>query len=296
MRSQLPRTIRASLPAFVTFCAITHTARGDWTIAASASSSHDSNVGNAQHYADIVADSSAEATLSLLNLMPLGESFSLAAGGDASGQIYDHLSGLNNASLDAVLSLKRKWGIGAFAPWSRIGISAGRADYADGYRDATFYSASIEAGKRLDERWNVWGKYSFERRAADPVPTDLYGISSDVFTLAGKSLKSGLQYALNERITLSAGTLLRRGDVVSTGKEYGNIYRSSKAAAPDPTFGPEAYAYRLYGTTYGATLGADFSFGAHCLIGASFQRLNTQAQGGNNYTDSLAEIAWNYRL
>jgi hypothetical protein len=278
------------------FCAVTHTARGDWTIAATATSSHDSNVGNAQRSADIVADSSAAATLSLLNLTPLGKSFSLAAGGDVSGQIYDHLSGLNNASLDAVLSLKRKWGIGAFAPWSRIGVAAGRADYADGYRDATVYRASIEGGKRLDERWNVWGKYSFERRAADPVHSDLYGIPNDVFSLTGRSFSAGIQFAASEKLTLSASSLLRHGDVVSTGQESARIYYSSKAVAPDPTFGAEAYAYRLYGKTYGARVCAEYSLGAHSLIGAGFQRLQTQAQGGNNYADSLADITWNYRL
>jgi hypothetical protein len=296
MRPLLPRTIRASLPAFLVFCAISHTARGDWTIAASASLSHDNNVGNAQHYADTEADSSASARLSLLNLLPLGENFSLAAGGDMSGQVYDHLSGLNNASLGASLSLKGKWALGAFAPWSRISIFAGRANYDDGYRDATIYRAAIEAGKRLDERWNLWAKYSFEHRAADPVPSSLYGISSDVFTVAGRSFNAGVQYAAGERITLNFSTLLRHGDVVSTSQEYANIFLNSKAVAPDPTFGADAYAYRLYGTTYGARLGAEFSLSAHNLIGAGFQRLQTHAQGGNNYADSLAEITWNYRL
>jgi hypothetical protein len=277
-------------------CALSHPARGDWTIAASAALSHDSNVGNTQHYASTVPDSSAAATFSLLNLMPLGESLSLAAGGDATGQVYDHLSGLNNASLDAFLSLKRKWGIGAFAPWTRIGIAVGRANYADGYRDATDYRASIEAGKRLDARWNLWARYSFERRAANPVPSYLYGISSDVFTLTGRSFNAGIQYAIAERISFNASSLLRHGDVVSTGQEYANIYLNSKAVAPDPTFGPEAYAYRLYGITYGARLGAEFSLSAHSLIGAGFQRLQTHAQGGNNYTDSLTEITWSYRL
>jgi len=258
--------------------------------------SHDSNVGNSQHYGDIIADSSASATLSLLNLIPLGESFSLAAGGDVSGRIYDHLSGLNNASLDAVLALKRKWGIGAFAPWARIGVSLGRADYDDGYRDATIYRASIEAGKRLDERWNVWTKYSFERRAASPAPSDFYGISSDVFTITGRSLQAGLQYAATERISFNLGSLVRQGDVVSTSQENSDNYLYSKAVAPDPTFGAEAYAYRLYGTTYAARLGAEFSLNAHSLIGAGFQRSQTRAQGGSNYAASLAEITWNYRL
>lgn len=300
MRSQLPRTfrsaIRASLPVFAALCAVSQTARADWTVASSASLSHDNNVGNAQNYAGKVADSNLSATLSLLQLISLGESFSLAAGGDASGQIYDRLTGLNNASLEALLSLKQKWGIGAYAPWARFGISVGRADFDDGYRDAALYRASIEAGKRLDEHWNLWAKYSYERRRADPAPTDLYGISSDVFTLTGRSFKAGVQYALSERVSLSLGSLLRHGDVVSTTRENVYIYSASKAVAPDPTFGPEAYAYRLYGTTYGARLGAEYSLGDHSLLGCGWQRLETHAQAANNYADSQAEITWNYRF
>jgi hypothetical protein len=300
MRSQLPRTfrraIRASLPVVVMLCALSAPARCDWTVATSAVASHDDNVGNGQSHSGKLADSDLSAGLSLLQLIPFGESFSLAAGGDLAGQIYDRLTGLNNASFNAVLSLKKKWGVGALAAWTRAGISAGRGNYDDGYRDATIYRASIEAGKRLDERFNLWAKYSFERRRADPVPSDLYRVSSDVFSSSGRSFKAGLQYALSERISLSAGSLLRHGDVVSTVQENATIYTSSRAVAPDPTFGPEAYAYRLYGTTFGARLGAEYSLTVHSLIGCGFQRLETHAQGGNNYADSVAEVTWNYRL
>src|SRR5450432_2293300 len=88
---------RAALPAFLVFCAAPHTARSDWTVATAAAFSHDDNVGNAQSYANKVSDSSASATLSLLQMIPFGEGYSLAAGGDLSGQVYDHLSGLRNA-------------------------------------------------------------------------------------------------------------------------------------------------------------------------------------------------------
>jgi hypothetical protein len=32
------------------------------------------------------------------------------------------------------------------------------------------------------------------------------------------------------------------------------------------------------------------------LIGCGFQRLETHAQGGNNYSDSLSELTWIYRF
>jgi hypothetical protein len=300
MRCQVPRTLcralRASLPAFTIFCALSHTARSDWTLATSAAVRHDDNVGNAQDHASQVADSNAAASVSLLQLMPAGAGFSVAAGADVSGQIYDHLSGLNNASVDGALSLKKKWGLGAFAPWVRAGISIGRAAFDDGYRDATLYRASLEAGKRIDERWNLWAEYAFERRRAEPVQAEIYGVSGDVFSQQGRSFHAGFQYSWSERITLSLATLLRHGDVVSTTQASAYLFANSKAVAPDPTFGPEAYAYRLDGTTFGARLAAEYSLTAHSLIGCGFQRLETHAQGSNNYTDSVPELTWNYRF
>ena len=300
MRCQVPRSfsgaIRASLPAFLTLCAASHTALGDWTVATAAALSHDNNVGNARNHASVVEDSSAAATVSLLQLIQVGENYSFAAGGNLSGRVYEHLSGLNDASLEGVLSLKRKWGLGAFAPWARAGISLGRADYADGYRNATIYRASLEVGKRFDERISLWANYGFEHRRAAPAEAELYGLSGDAFSQNGRTLKAALQYSVNARISLGLGSLWRHGDVISTTAAGTYLYASSKAVATDPTFGPGAYAYRLNGTTYGARLGVDYSLSAHSLIGCGFQRLETHAQGGNNYGDSMPELTWNYRF
>jgi hypothetical protein len=288
---------RALLPAFVVFCAVSHTARSDWTVAAATAVSHDDNVGNAQSYTNKVSDYSTSAMVSVLQLMPFGEGYSLAAGGDLSGQVYDHLSGLRSASIDGLLSLKKKWGYGPFASWTRAGISVGRSDYQQGSRDATIYRASLELGKRLDERWNLWAKYAFERRAATPSGTEIYGLSSDAFSQEGRSFTANARYSLSERFSISLGSLLRHGDVVSTTQSLGYyIFADSKAVAPDPAFGAGAYAYRLNGTTYSVRLVAEYSLTAHSLIGCGFQRSETHARGGNNYSDSLPQLTWNYQF
>lgn len=296
LHNAVMRPIRASLSALLVFCAATHTARSDWILAGSAALNHDNNVGNAENAASVVADSRADATVSLLQQIPLGDGFSLATGGDLSGQLYDHLTGLNNASVEGILSLKKKWGLGAFAPWSRAGISVGRVDYGDRYRDATLYSASLEAGKRLDERWNLWAKYAFEWRRAAPAESDLDGVSSDVFSQRAGSFKIGFQYSINERVSLSFGSLWRHGDVISTTQPGAGIFGNAKAVAADPTFGPDAYAYRLAGTTFGARLGLEYLLTTHSLIGVGFQRLDTHARGGNDYGESMPELTWNYQF
>ena len=287
----------ALLTAAAILAAAPMTARGDWTLSGAARLAHDDNVGNAQANVDKVQDYSADARLSLYRLFPLDGGWSMSVGGDLAGEAYDNLTGLNNASIEGSLSLKKKWGLGAFAPWARAQFSLGRAEYRDGYRDATLYRASLDLGKRIDERLNLWAQYSFERRAASPGPELVPGVSGDAFSQSGNNLGATLEFALGERIFLTAGALWRTGDVVSTALiPWYYLYESSDAIARDPTFGPNAIAYRLPGTTYGLKVGAEFSVNAHNSIGCGFQWLDTHAKGGNDYNQSMPEITWNYRF
>jgi len=68
------------------------------------------------------------------------------------------------------------------------------------------------------------------------------------------------------------------------------------AIADAPTFGPDAYAYKLTGTTMGLRVGTKYSPTPHSLLGCGFLRLDTRAQGGNNYTKSMPEITFDYRF
>jgi hypothetical protein len=287
----------APLTALVILAAAPTAAHADWSLSAAAGVNHDNNVGNAQAASDIVQDYALNAHLSLYQLVPLSGDWSLAVGADLTGEAYDQLDGLNNASIEGAVSLKKKWGLGALAPWVRAQISLGRAAYQDGYRDATLYSASLQFGKRIDERWNLSAQYSFERRAATPGPEVVPGHSADAFSLSGNNVGATVEFSLSERISLTAGALWRHGDVTSTSLiPWDYLFVVSTALAPDPTFGPDAYAYRLTGTTYGVKLGAEFFVTAHSTIGCGFERLETRAEGGNNYLKSVPEITWNYRF
>jgi hypothetical protein len=276
-------------------CASNH-ARGDVSIGATASLRHDDNVGNAQTSSDKVQDSTASAAVSFFQLLPLGTDYSFAAGGLLSGEAYEHLEGLRNASIDGLVSLKKKWGLGPFAPWVRGAVSLERTDFEYGYRDSTTYRTSVEAGKRIDARWNFWAKYLLEHRAAGPGAVVSPGVSSDAFSQVSHSVTVNMEVALNERISLAVGALHRHGDVVSTSAPVDNdLYLNSRAVEADPTFGPNQFAYRLTGTTYTINAGVLLSMGSHNLLGCALRRSETHGQGGNNYANSVAEISWSYR-
>jgi hypothetical protein len=274
--------------------AMPYTARSDWTLGAEADVRHDNNVGNAQYDEDIIADTIIGARLSLFQLFPLGEGYSLSAGGDLSGESFHRLTGLNNASIDGALALKKKWGLGAFAPWMRAGVSVARSDFDDNYRNAWIYRATLAAGRRIDQRWNLWAEYAFDRQAAATQEQQEPGISGDAYSQDGNRIAAHVEYSLNETMFLNVALSVRHGDVVSTTLDEDRIYPAARAIADDPTFGPDAYAYKLTGTTYGFRVGINYSPTPHSLLECGFQRWDTQAVGGNGYTKSIPQISWSY--
>jgi hypothetical protein len=289
----------ATLGAFawlIVLGATPYAARGDWVLGSDLSLRHDNNVGNAEPRSDIVADSILGARLSIFQLFPVDESYSVTVGGDLTGESYHRITGLNNVSLDGVFMLRRKWGLGAFAPWARAGVSVARSSYDDSYRNAWVYRATLASGRRIDERWNLFAEYAYERRAARTQMEEVPGLSGDAYSQNSHNVGANLEYSLNENTFLVLGLLARHGDVVSTTAPGLKIYTSSLALAEDPAFGPEEYAYRLTGTTYGFRVGMNFSPTPHSLLGFGFERLETRAAGGNNYTKSMPEITWDYQF
>ena len=295
-RGQPPAATLGAFASLIVLGALPYAARSDWTLGAEAGVRHDNNVGNAQSSSDIVGDSTINARLSIFQLFPMGESYSVTVGGELNGEAFRKLTGLNNGSFDGTLALKKKWGLGAFAPWARAGVSVGRSSYDDSYRNAWHYRATLASGRRVDERWNLWAEYAFDRRAASPRGEEVPGLSGDAFSQDSHNLAANVEYSLNDRTSLALGLLARHGDVVSTTGGSAKIYYASRALADDPAFGADAYAYKLTGTTYGYRVGIDYAPTPHSLLGCGFERLDTHADGGNRYTKSVPEITWNYRF
>lgn len=281
--------------AFVVLGAVPPAAYGDWTLGAEAGVRHDDNVGNAQYSSDIVADTLYVARASVFRLFPLDHGYSVTIGGDLDGEWYHKLTGLDNASLDGTVALKKKWGLGAFAPWARAAVSVARSSYDDSYRNAWDYRATLASGRRFEERWNLWADYTYENRAASPQQEEVPGLSGDAYSQVSHSLGINAEYSLIESAYLAVGLSARHGDVVSTTLQPNTkVYYASSALTDDPAFGPNAYAYKLTGTTYGFRAGLSFSPTVHSLIGCGFERFETHADGGNEYAKSIVEITWNY--
>jgi long-subunit fatty acid transport protein len=273
---------------------IPHSALGDWNTAVRAQYRYDDNVGDAQSSDDIVGDTIVSAAASVYQLYPLGDHYSVTVAGNLGAESYHRIDGLSNAYVGGAVSLRRRWGLGAYAPWARLEVQETRSDYRDDYRNGWLDRASLAVGKRIDERWNIHGEYAWERRTAATQPQEVAGISGDAFSQSSRSLSAGVEFSWSENTYLTFGVAGRHGDVVSTTLDHYDQLAASRAIAADPAFGPIAYAYKLTATTWGFNGGVKFAPILHGMIGLEYQRLDAHADGGNEYIKSVLALTGSY--
>jgi hypothetical protein len=294
VRGRNTAAISRALLFAVSLTCIPHSAFGDWITTVQAQERYDDNVGDAQSSDDIVSDFIVSADASVSQLFPLGDHYAVTVAGDLGGESYHRLDGLSNGYVGGAVALRRRWGLGAFAPWARLGMQATRSDYRDGYRNGWLTRASLAVGQRFDDRWNIHAEYAWERRTAATQPQEVAGISGDAFSQGSNNLSASVEYTWLENTYLTFGAVGRHGDVVSTTLDHYDLLSASRAIAPDPAFGSIAYAYKLTATTWGVNAGIRFAPMTHGMLGLEFQRLDAHADGGNYYLKSVLALTWNY--
>lgn len=268
----------------------------EWITRAEVGVRHDGNLNNSPFATDILLGRSMSAAVSTYTSFPLSVGEDLDFGGEFQSEVFDHYSGINNQSLGAHLAWRKKWGLGAFAPWTGIEWSSTRLNFNNSIRNGWRHQLTPSFGQRLNEQWNLRGDYLLEWRTAKSLEPDVPGISGDVFSQVSQSLILNAEYAWSNKLLLAFGYLIRHGDVVASVREHPgtNIVESAEAIAADPVFGEGFYSYRLAGTTLGPSLDAIAVLSSKWLMTLSIQHLGTHGAGDNNYSKSLASVNWRY--
>jgi len=254
---------------------------------------HDSNLNNAELKQDIRSDTALTASLSAGQFIQLDENHSLTVTADLKSEVYHRYSGMSNLSAGGTLALRRKFGIGAAAPWLRLSASAARLEFKNDVRDGWLYRAALAGGKRLAERWDLQAGYSIERRTGDHA-TASGSLPGNVFDLKNQSLTFDVRYSLSEKTLLFAGYTWRDGDVVSTSAPNAKIFRGSTAITPDPVFGANARAYKLDATSHIANVGVSQALGSRSSLNVSYQRQITHGDGDNNYYKNIFAATYSH--
>jgi hypothetical protein len=204
---------------------------------------------------------------------------------------------MNSVALGGTASWGRKFGLGAFVPWTKVSASFAGEQYGESIRNGLRSNFMLRVGQRLSERLELSGGGSFERYRADDVVNVVPGLSGDAFSLLGRSVFARADYALNERWAGFAGVAARRGDVTASTRLNREIFEYSNAVTLDPAFGSDYIAYRLSGTTtWDFIAGASLALGDYSSANLAVARAITYASGGLEYQSTRinASIIFNY--
>lgn len=248
---------------------------------------YDSNLSRAQLAHDIKSDTAVQSSLAWGRFVPLPGGFTLRATLDGAGEIYTRYSGLDNLALGGSLGVRRKFGLGAFAPWISVAGSAARLEYRNSVRDGWRYEAGLGGGKRLTESWDVAAGLRYAHRTADREKPVVPGISGAVFDLQSHTFAVRSEHVLTGRVSLAAGYDYRRGDIASTTLRNFTVFTHSDAIAVDTAFGDDTVGYRIYAVTRAWRLGLSYALGQSNSINVLAERWTSRARGGLDYYNTL---------
>jgi len=267
-----------------------------WILDTDVSAVYEDNVGLGKFRRDIKSDSAVSALASGGAAIQLDDSTVISLTGDVAGKLYERFTGLDNVALGLTGTLRRKFGLGADAPWARIWGSIARQQYDNDLRDSWIYRLGGGAGKRFGERWDFSADYIYDRRLADHDFPVAPGIPGDVFDLSGHTLALRSDFLFSELVSFFAGYAFRIGEVASTTQRNLDIFRASTAVSADPAFGQGFFAYRIDALIHTITVGLSFALGRRASVNVEYDHVIGDARGGITYHDNIARVGFLYRF
>lgn len=234
----------------------------------------------------------------------LSDSTSLSVASEFNGNVYTQYDGLNNYSLGAAMALKRKLGLGAYAPWLRLSASASHADYQSAIRSSWFYKGFLTVGKRFDEKWDLRLEYGYLRRLPDNTSPafnyDNHFFSTAVFDQASHGITLSGVYSYDNTLAFTGSYTFRTGDVFSTASSLTNGIAvdadDAKAVVPDDVFGQNQVAYKLSAITQSFTLGLSRAIGTDTSINLDYGHSWANAANGQTYHVNTVELVFLHRF
>lgn len=253
---------RLALPAVL--CALllagVAAAHAEWIVDAEGGFVYEDNLTRAAREVDRRSGIAFAPTLSVGHYFQLTDAMSLLATADFKASLYPEFERLSNLSSTVTLGVRHKLGLGAFAPWLRVFATGGALDYGDNVRDSTVVDIGVQAGKRLSERVDLQGGYTYESLDAHNGVFD-----QDAHTV---SLKGSV--GLTAAAQLALGYAVRWGDLI--------IHKAPAPGAPPAphsrlvdTFGTTLVAARIDATTHLFSAAVSYALTPHAALSAGYE-------------------------
>ncbi|PYM07978.1 MAG: hypothetical protein DMD82_04175 [Candidatus Rokuibacteriota bacterium] len=255
-----PRVVLAFVVAACVPCGAT-AARAEWLADAEGGVVYEDNLNGAAKARDQKSDLAFVPRLSVGHHVQLTDSTSLRLTADLQGGVYTEFDRLDTVSSGLALGVRRKFGLGADAPWARVFGSAAYLNYNDGVLDSSLVSVGLELGKRLHQRFDLRAGYLYEVRDAN----------TPVFDLTAHTAFANVSVALTEATELILGHATRWGNFT--------VHRRATTAEPPrpvrvvETFDTPLFAFRIDATTYqaSATISQALTRDAAISVGYDYQ-------------------------
>lgn len=156
--------------------------------------------------------------------------------------------GLYRTALGARATLRRKFGLGPFAPVLEAGLAVARHDVREDGRSGWRQEGGLVLAKRLDESWRLAASATWESVAARGAPFDTHGLRLAIdasWDLADRwRLAAGAARYDGQIVANAAGTVWSTALADGFGPRIGSYYRSTPWETTG-TFGPGWVAYRV---------------------------------------------------
>ena len=273
-----------ALAAAVCALALAHVAaaHAEWIVDAAGDVVYEDNLTRATRRADRRSDVALSPALSVGHHFQLTDAMSLLATADFKGSLYPQFERLSNVSSTLTLGVRQKFGLGAFAPWLRVFATGGVLDYGDNVRDSALVDAGLEVGRRLSQRFDLRGGYTYERLEA----------RSSVFDQDSHTISLKGDVGLTDALQLTLGYAARWGDLV--------VHRAPAPGAALPphsrlvnTFDTPLVALRISATTHIFAAAVSYALTERAALNAGYEY---QLSIGPlfNYPNNLARVGFGY--
>lgn len=240
--------------------ALAAAAHAEWIVDASEDIVYEDNLSRATRRADRRSGVALSPALSLGHYFQLADATSVLATADFKGSLYPRFERLSNLTSTLTLGVRQKFGLGASAPWLRVFATGGVLDYGDNLRDSVVVDAGVQVGKRLSERFDVQGGYTYEMLDARSRVFD-----QDSHTL---SLKGGA--ALTSALQLTLGYAVRRGDLVVHRTPAPGAAQTSHTRVVN-TFDTPLEAVRIDATTHIVSAAVSYALTPRAALTAGYE-------------------------
>jgi len=265
--------------------------------------SHEDNIGRAEQNQDIHSDNilNLSAAASYMHQLGYNSGVLLKAGGQWSD--YNKFTKLDNLMLDITATYKYKPNLHYTSPWFSLGIRLSESIYnKSDLRDNYAVHVDVMSGKRFTDRILLKTGLGYKHQNARTDQVGLLG--GKLFDIEYHKAFIGADYFYKQSIFYTQYTY-QNGDVVSSSSTpTRKIVIASDEVQWDDALTDDSlvnssygvYGYRLDATTHIVDFGINYALNRASALDLNIQYINVRGDGGNNYTNYVANIGLLYRF